>query len=421
MKAFRPFLVFRLFLRTSRVQKKRAILTIAAIAWGSLSLLLLLAFGEGMKRQLSIAQNGMGQSIAVIWGGETTLPWQGMPAGRRIWFSYDDIDLIRERVPDLEAVSGEVRNWRTATSFTYGRRTVNSPVKGASLTYGALRNHIARPGGRWLNPLDDRLRRRVIFLGWELAEDIFRSVDVVGKTLLVNNVPYTVVGVMKEKMQMGSYGGPDEGTAVIPLSTFKAHFGGDWIENLVVKPNRPERMEAVLTKVREVMGAKYGFDPKDERAIGVWDTVRTGAIFDNMMIGIQMFLGIIGALTLFVGGIGVANIMYAVVKERTREIGVKMAMGARASWITGPLILEGFLYTLLGGVLGFVMATILVILMELAPTGGNEAIEFLGKPTLSVPIAVANAAFLGLIGLLAAYFPARRAAAVDPVETLRYE
>jgi putative ABC transport system permease protein len=418
MGAFRPFLVFQLFLRTSRVQKKRAVLTIAAIAWGSLSLLLLLAFGEGMKRQLSIARVGMGQSIAVIWPGETTLPWQGMPAGRPVRLRYEDVDLIRERVPDLAGVSGEANDW---PSYTYGDRMVNSRLTGASLAYGDLRNHIAREGGRWLNPLDERLRRRVIFVGWELAEDLFGDVDAVGRTLLVNNVPYTVVGVLKEKMQTSSYGGSDAEQAVIPISTFKAQFGGEQLRNLVVKSDRPEHMEALLSKVREVLGAKYGFDPKDERALGIWDTVRGAVIFDNMLIGIQIFLGIIGALTLFVGGIGVANIMYAVVKERTREIGVKMAMGARPGWITGPLILEGFVYTLLGGVLGFVMATIVVILLQLAPTGGNEAIEMLGKPALSMPIAMANAAILGMIGLLAAYFPARRAATVDPVHTLRYE
>ncbi len=419
MRGFRPLLVWQLFLRASRVQKKRAILTVAAIAWGSLSLLLLLAFGEGMKRQLSLARAGMGQSIAVIWPGETTRPWQGLPAGRPIRLRYDDVDLIRQRVTNLAGISGETRNWRTA--YTVGRRTVNARLTGAGLEYGDLRNHIARPGGRWLNALDDRLRRRVIFLGWELAEDVFGSTDVVGRTLLVNNVPYTVVGVMKEKMQMGTYGGPDKGHAVIPIGTYRAQFGGDQLSNLVIKPARPEQMESVLAGIREVMGARYGFDPGDDRALGVWDTVRTSASFNNMLIGIQIFLGIIGALTLFVGGIGVANIMYAVVKERTREIGVKMAMGARPGWITGPLILEGLLYTVLGGVLGFVMATVAVILLQLAPTGGNEAIEFLGKPTLSVPIAIANAAILGLIGLLAAYFPARRAAAVDPVDTLRYE
>jgi putative ABC transport system permease protein len=272
-----------------------------------------------------------------------------------------------------------------------------------------------------LNILDEKLRRRVIFLGWTLAEDLFGEEDPIGRTLLVDNTPYTVVGVLEEKLQMGAYGGPDEDHAVLPITTFKAQWGRERLTNLVVQADRAESMPAVLRGVREVLGAKYGFDPKDERALPTWDTVEGAAIMANMLIGIQLFLGIIGALTLFVGGIGVANIMYAVVKERTKEIGVKMALGARSRWVTGPLVLEGLTYTLLGGVLGLIMATGLVTLLELIPTGDNEALELLGKPTLSLPIAIATAAILGLIGLLAAYFPARRASLVDPAETLRYE
>jgi putative ABC transport system permease protein len=142
---------------------------------------------------------------------------------------------------------------------------------------------------------------------------------------------------------------------------------------------------------------------------------------DKIMVGIELFLGIIGALTLLIGGIGVANIMYAVVKEKTREIGIQMALGARRSWITGPFILQGLIYTLLGGVWGVLIAVLLVILIGLIPTEGNDAMAFLGKPTLSPAIAVATASILGLIGLLAGYFPARRASSIDPAETLRYE
>jgi putative ABC transport system permease protein len=237
----------------------------------------------------------------------------------------------------------------------------------------------------------------------------------------VDNVPYTVIGVMKHKAQNSSYGGMDEDHAVIPLRTFWAQYGRDRLNNIVIRPEDPGRMDNAVSEMRAVLAAKYGFDPEDDRALGVWDTVEGAEIFDKMMLGIQIFLGIIGALTLIVGGVGVANIMYAVVKERTREIGVKMALGARSSWVIGPIVLEGLTYTLLGGVLGLVMATGVVILLEAIPTAGNQALEMLGKPTLSPGIALSTAGILGAIGLAAGYFPARRASRVDPAETLRYE
>jgi putative ABC transport system permease protein len=151
----------------------------------------------------------------------------------------------------------------------------------------------------------------------------------------------------------------------------------------------------------------------------VWNTVESTATTTNMMLGIQLFLGVIGGLTLIVGGVGVANIMYAVVKERTREIGVQMALGARRGWVTGPIVLEGLVYTALGGMIGVLMALAAVTLLGMLPADGPTGM--LGTPTLSLEIGVAAAAVLGAIGLLSGYFPARRAASIDPAETLRYE
>jgi len=411
--------ILQLFVTSSRIQRKRALLTIASIAWGTVALLLLLAFGEGLRHQMATNMAGMGTGIGVFWPGDTTKGWQGLPPGRPVRPRIDDIAILRARMPELGGVVGEMRSWQT--SLTWGRKTINARVTGSTVEYGDLRNHIARAGGRFIDALDDEQRRRVIFLGNELAEELMGKEEPVGKTILVNNVPYSVIGVLQKKMQMGTYGGPDASNAVIPIQTFRAQWGRDRLANIVIRPKDPDQMKAAIERVREVLSPRLGFDPTDEPALGCWDTVESGKVTRNVLLGIQIFLGVIGGLTLTIGGVGVANIMYATVKERTREIGVKMALGARASWITAPLLLEGLAYTLTGGLIGVVGATLLVAVLGLIPTEGNQAMEFLGKPTLSMPVGVAAAAILGAVGLLAGYFPARRAAAIEPAQTLRYE
>jgi putative ABC transport system permease protein len=412
-------IIWSLFSSSSRLQKKRAYLTIAAIAWGTVAILLLLAFGEGLKRQLDKNRRSTGENLAVMWPGETTKSWKGMPPGRPIRPRIDDLDFISGRMPELKAVIGEVVSWRTA--ITYGKKTVNGRVIGTNFQYGESRKHYPVAGGRWLSPEDEANRRRVIFLGDEMAKDIFGQENPVGKTLLVNNAPYTVIGVMQHKTQMGMYGGPDAGHAVIPISTFRAQFGREKLNQLVIETWKPEQMKDALKKLNEVLGPKFGYDPTDERAFGTWDMVKSSKVTTNITLGIQLFLGIVGALTLLIGGVGVANIMYAVVKERTREIGVKMALGAKSRWIIYPFVLEGLLYTFTGGTLGIIIATLLVSLTALIPLDGSKVMSFLGRPTLSPEIGVATSMILGLIGLLAGYFPARRAARIDPAATLRYE
>ncbi|HEY0142257.1 MAG TPA: ABC transporter permease [Thermoanaerobaculia bacterium] len=411
--------ILSLFSSSSQLQRKRAFLTIAAIAWGTVAILLLLAFGEGLKRQMDKNRRSTGENLAVLWPGETSKAWEGMPPGRPIRPRIDDVEMLRAQMPELKSVHGEIVSWRTA--LQWGRKTVNGRVLGAHRSYGESRVHYPVAGGRWINAQDEIDRRRVVFLGDELARDIFGDTNPVGQTLLINNAPYAVIGVMQHKTQMGVYGGPDEAHAVIPYTTFRAQFGRDRLNVLVIETHKPDQMVPALERVNQILGKKYGYDPTDDRAFGTWDMVKSSKQFGMMMTGIQMFLGIVGALTLIIGGVGVANIMYAVVKERTREIGVKMALGAKQRWIIWPFVLEGVVYTLIGGALGIVIATLLVAATTFIPLDGNKVMSFLGRPTLSPQIGVATSLILGIIGLLAGYFPARRAARVDPAATLRYE
>ena len=327
-------LVFRLFRDDIAHQRKRMTMTMFAIAWGTLSIVLLLSFGEGLKRSLSHGARGMGEGIAVVWPGATTKAWAGLPSGRSIPIREQDVELVRSRVPAMSGVSVE---FARQAALTAGEKSVNARLRGVDPEFGEIRNLSPQAGGRFLNERDLDRRRRVVFLGDELARDLFGTEDVVGRTVQIDQSSFLVVGVAQEKLMTSMYSGPDRGQATIPATTFKSMYTDATPSNMVYAPAAPELGDLAQAELYRVMGAKYRFDPEDERALGVWDTRENQRITLNITLGIQIFLGIIGALTLLVGGMGVANIMYAVVKERTREIGVKMALGAKARQVMLPV------------------------------------------------------------------------------------
>ncbi|HET7275132.1 MAG TPA: FtsX-like permease family protein, partial [Longimicrobiaceae bacterium] len=178
--------------------------------------------------------------------------------------------------------------------------------------------------------------------------------------------------------------------------------------------------EVVKQRIYETLGRRYKFDPADENALPIWDFVEQEKITRRIVGGIQIFLGVVGGLTLFVAGIGVANIMYVVVRERTREIGLKLAMGARKRHIMSQFVFEALAIALAGGLTGLLLAASVVVGVASLPDT-NEAMTYIANPQLSWPIGIATVAILATIGLMAGFFPARRAAALDPVESLRYE
>ena len=413
-------LIFKLFLKSSQVQPKRAFLTIAAIAWGALALLLLLAFGEGLQRTMRSARAAMGNNLAVIWPGDTSRAWNGLPTGRPLRIHIDDLEPLRTQIQGHAGFSGEVRRWGLA--LTANGKTLSNQVTGAEAIFGELRNQIPARGGRFINDRDVQDQRRVIFLGDQLAKDLFGTASCVGRIVEVQNVPYTVIGVLKHRLQMGNYSGPADNRAVIPISTFRAQFGQLLVENVLLRAPTPEAMPALLKQFRQVLGRRYQFDPEDERVFGVWDTVETNKVFGNVILGIKSFLAIIGFLTLTVGGVGVANIMYAVVKHRTKEIGVQMALGSRRSYVIGPLVVESLSLTAMGGAIGIAVGVGLVELLAFVQSKANsDALEFLGAPTFSLGVAFTTVSLLGMIGFLAGFFPSRRAVTIQPAVALRYE
>jgi putative ABC transport system permease protein len=187
-----------------------------------------------------------------------------------------------------------------------------------------------------------------------------------------------------------------------------------------LRPRDPGRAEFVKAELNRVMGARYQFDPEDERALPMWDFIEDEKMSNQIALGIEIFLGLVGAFTLLVAGVGVANIMYVVVKERTKEIGIKLSIGARKRHIMSQFIFESLALTLIGGLVGLVFSISLVLLVDSLPAD-DGAMVYLANPKLSWPIALCCAGILISIGLVAGVLPARRAAKVDPVESLRYE
>lgn len=275
-------------------------------------------------------------------------------------------------------------------------------------------------GGRFLNDVDVARQRRSIVLGSEITRTIFGEGEHVGKTVMVDNVPFTLVGVLQKKIQTSTNNGPDDERAVIPYTTFRTLYGNRYVNSVVVRPADPADQKRIKAEIYRVLGRKYRFDPEDERALGMWDFIENARINHQISVGVSIFLFSVGFLTLLIAGVGVANVMYAIVKERTREIGIRIAVGARRSHILAQFIFQALFIAFIGGAIGLLFSWGVVSAMKLIPSD-EGAMRFLGKPILSPFIMLVTAGILGTIGLLAGLFPARRAAGVDPVESLRYE
>ena len=405
-------LSFKQFFNDMRRQKMRTLLTTFGIFWGTCAIVLLFAFGKGLTEAQMKSQKGLGENIAIFWPGMTSREFRGLPKGRRIRFTEDDIALIKAKAVTVERISPEYSRW--SVTFKRGRKIFSKQMIGVWPEFGAMRNIIPGVGSRFINDMDMAERRRVIFIGNLLKDDLFGEEEAVGETILIDGVPFTVIGVLKPKKQDSSYSGRDSRKGFIPSTTFKAMYSNRHLNDFVVQCKPELTMTMTTSEIYEILGRKYKFDPSDDEALSVWDVSEGYAFLKTFFMAFQAFLVGIGVATLITGGIGVSNIMNVVLEERTKEIGIKMALGARKSIILGQFIFETLLITFTGGLAGFVFAYLVVTAFPYLNLD-----EYIGVPTVDINIGLLAALLVGVVGFVAGVFPARRAANLQPVQALK--
>jgi len=397
--------------RNLNQQRLRSFLTIFGIMWGTATLILLLAFGFGFRDQTVLNMRGMGDQLAIMFPGQTTKAFDGYGVGRPIRYRESDAQLLEDQVENIDVATPE---YIQSLQIKNGEKRRNSNVGGVYPIYQDLRNMFEQPGGRWLNDNDISERRRVIFLGNQLAKNLFDEQDPVGQQVFVRDTPFTVIGVLQEKVQNSSYSQRDMDRAFIPATTFSAMMGTDLINNILYTPVDPAIAKQVQDEVYGVMARKHRFDPADRDALGIWDTNEFWDFINVMFLGINGFLGLIGFFTLAVGGIGVANIMFVVVQERMKEIGVRRSVGAKRHHIMGQFFVETFMVIGIGAAAGYGIGWLLVQATQNIPIK-----EFVGAPYFSPEVGLIAFAVLGFVGFAAGMLPAWRASRLDIIDCLR--
>ncbi len=418
-----------------RANRLRSLLTMFGIMWGMVSIVILSATGEGFRLGNEHVLQELGRNVGIIWGNRTTLQAGGERAGRRIFLSVDDARAVAAESSMVAVVSPELERGGVSVKSPYN--AANARITGVEPQYQGIRT-IEVASGRNLSVTDEQQRARVAILGHDVARQLFGTRPVVDETVAINGLPYTVVGRIRLKEQDSNYNGPDNNKVFIPFSTMMqdlprtdAPVGS--VSNIVVAP-RPEviaQLPTVLERrrgriddidwpleknIRGILARRHGFDPDDREALSMWDTSLETLMFSRMVDRMRDFFVLVGLVTLTLGGIGVMNIMLVAVKERTREIGVRKALGATTNAIQRQFFLEGLFLALVSGAIGMGLALGLCALVNLAPMpprfSGMIVSPQSGLMALGVLIA---------IGVVTATYPARRAAELPPVEALRFE
>jgi putative ABC transport system permease protein len=405
------FTFFRNLFRDLRRQPLRTSLTLSGVGWGTFAVVILLAFGSSVSREALKSFRGVGQGFVIAFPASTTLPYQGLPKGRPVRLTPEQVILTGRKVPGIKRMAFE---FTASRRIRFSREDVLNTVRGVTVEYGDIRNVIAGKG-RYLNETDMANKRRVCVLGNTITENLFHKEEAVGRTVFIEGLPFTVVGVMKKKIQTSNFSGQfDEHCVFIPWTTYSALFGDKYIGSVIFQPGNPVASKRIIRLVREDLGNRAGFSPDDKDALFVWDWTEFEKSFSIFFLAFNIFLGVIGSFTLLVGGVGVASIMLVVVEERTKEIGIKLAVGAKRRNILRQFFAESLAIVLLGGGLGFLFAALVLRALPV-----EKIKDYVGIPQINPAVGTVTVLILLAIGIVSGLAPARRAASTNPIEALR--
>jgi len=412
--------IFRQAFATFRAHKMRTFLTMFGIVWGIASVILLVGLGRGFVVDQKKHMETLGKDLVIVWGGRTSAQAGGLAAGREITLTIDDARLIRDECYLVKNVSPELRRYIPEVSQF---NSANRGVVGMWPSYQDFRS-LKLDSGRLISDEDEREGRRVVLLGSAAHRQLFPGQPAIGATISIKGVPYTVVGVLEEKKQNSNYSGPDNDYLFAPYSSIARDFPPPekpgivkgHLDNLVFQVGDPETHDQAVMQVRRSLGRVHHFDAADKDALFIWDTMDGAKILARIFDVVTIFFGCVAVVTLCLGGIGVMNIMLVSVTERTREIGVRKAIGATRGDILRQFFAESALLTVVSGSLGLAFGIGTCVAMGAVPLP-----DFVPHPIISIISVVLSVLTLSLITVTAGMYPAQRAAEMTPVESLRYE